>query len=300
MKAQALLALAIPAVLGTPAPLPAVTGSIIAEHASDDTSCDPNTEFGRTQGSQFYFCHNIAVWSEDYHCVSYKTADFCSGKVYCSDIEKCPGDDICLNGLCLTKVNRKQCQRNCASKRRVSAANSSGTGVILRASAKARLSSCFDSALETMDRLLRWRKKPGRRGPLGTSRNSTPPGPQSRANIDPGPSESPLIPSFPDGVKVLHDCLDATIDICFVHGLTGDRESTWTTDGQSAPWRKTLLPPKLNKVRILTYGYDVYIVRKSVASSNRLIDHATNLLNDLTTDKACCNASSRPYYIRCP
>jgi predicted alpha/beta hydrolase family esterase len=35
-------------------------------------------------------------------------------------------------------------------------------------------------------------------------------------------------------------------------------------------------------------------VRKSVASSNRLIDHATNLLNDLTTDRACYNASSRP------
>jgi protein SERAC1 len=32
----------------------------------------------------------------------------------------------------------------------------------------------------------------------------------------------------------------------------------------------------------------------AVASSNRLIDHATNLLNDLTTDRACCNALARP------
>ncbi|KAK0655558.1 Alpha/Beta hydrolase protein [Cercophora newfieldiana] len=105
---------------------------------------------------------------------------------------------------------------------------------------------------------------------------------------------NPPIPSFPDGVKVLHDCPDATVDVCFVHGLTGDRESTWTADGQSAPWPKTLLPSKLDKVRILTYGYDAYIVRKGVASSNRLIDHATNLLNDLTTDRVCCNAPFRP------
>jgi hypothetical protein len=95
-------------------------------------------------------------------------------------------------------------------------------------------------------------------------------------------------------VKVLHDCPDATVDICFVHGLTGDRESTWTTRGQSASWPKTLLPPRLSGARILTYGYDAYIVRKGVAGSNRLIDHATNLLHDLTTDRDLNNASSRP------
>lgn len=36
--------------------------------------------------------------------------------------------------------------------------------------------------------------------------------------------------------------------------------------------------------RILTWGYDAYLVHKGVSSSNRLIDHATNLVNDLTTD----------------
>lgn len=104
----------------------------------------------------------------------------------------------------------------------------------------------------------------------------------------------PPVSSFPDGVEVLYDCSEATIDICFVHGLTGNRVTTWTANGQSTPWPTTLLPPKLSKARILTYGYDAYIVRRSVASSNRLIDHAMNLLNDLTTDRACCNASTRP------
>lgn len=69
-------------------------------------------------------------------------------------------------------------------------------------------------------------------------------------------SNAPEIPSnprratFPDGVKVLHECPNTAVDICFVHGLTGDRESTWTTNGLC--WPKTLLPPKLKKARILT------------------------------------------------
>lgn len=82
----------------------------------------------------------------------------------------------------------------------------------------------------------------------------------------------------------LHDCPHATVDICFVHGLTGDRTTTWTAQGQSDLWPKTLLPSKLSTARILSYGYDAYVVRGSVAGSNRLIDHATNLLTDLTTD----------------
>lgn len=115
---------------------------------------------------------------------------------------------------------------------------------------------------------------------------------QHEAN-DETSSQTPAARPFPGGVEVLYDCRDAIADICFVHGLTGDREGTWTASGQTAPWPKTLLPPRLSKTRILTYGYDAYIVRP-VASTNRLIDHATNLLNDLTTDRACSHAASRP------
>lgn len=104
------------------------------------------------------------------------------------------------------------------------------------------------------------------------------------------PSPAPSL----DGIEVWHDCPDATVDICFIHGLTGDRNSSWTAPGQPTPWPKTLLPSRLPKARIVTYGYDAYVVRKSVASKNRLIDHATNLIHDLTTDRASCHASSRP------
>jgi hypothetical protein len=93
---------------------------------------------------------------------------------------------------------------------------------------------------------------------------------------------------------VWHDCPDATIDICFVHGLTGNRDSTWTALKQSTPWPTILLPPKLPRARLLTWGYNAYIVQASVASKNRLTDHAINLLIDLTHDRASCGASGRP------
>lgn len=81
------------------------------------------------------------------------------------------------------------------------------------------------------------------------------------------PEGSPQPFSFPDGVEVLHECPDATVDICFVHGLTGNRDSTWIAHGQSTPWPKTLLPLEFDRARILTYGYDAYIVRKFAAWS---------------------------------
>ncbi|EXL39028.1 hypothetical protein FOCG_18351 [Fusarium oxysporum f. sp. radicis-lycopersici 26381] len=106
--------------------------------------------------------------------------------------------------------------------------------------------------------------------------------------------EQSSAPLFPDGVEILVDPPDADVDIYFVHGLTGNRTSTWTARGQPAPWPKTLLPSELPKACILTYGYDAYVVSRSVASSNRLIDHATNLLTDLTNDRRRRDASSRP------
>ncbi|KAK3175568.1 hypothetical protein K4F52_010160 [Lecanicillium sp. MT-2017a] len=132
------------------------------------------------------------------------------------------------------------------------------------------------------------------------------PGPRDNATSNKSqstPSTNPAISStakaqdinipFPDGISVWRDCSDATVDICFVHGLTGNRDSTWTAHEQSVPWPASLLPSHLPRARLLTYGYDAYVVRGSVASRNRLLDHATNLVSDLTNDRPG-HASSRP------
>jgi pimeloyl-ACP methyl ester carboxylesterase len=114
------------------------------------------------------------------------------------------------------------------------------------------------------------------------------------ANLDQDEGFRQPVPSFPDGMKILHPCEDATVDICFVHGLTGNCELTWTARGQKQSWPELLLPVALKKARILTYGYDAYVLRASVASSNRLIDHSKNLLIDLVQERASSAASSRP------
>ncbi|KAI1363823.1 Alpha/Beta hydrolase protein [Xylaria arbuscula] len=99
---------------------------------------------------------------------------------------------------------------------------------------------------------------------------------------------------FPDGIKVWNDNKNAIVDVCFVHGLTGDRDKTWTAEGQPEPWPTTLLAQKLPQARLLTYGYDAYFVKSSVASTNNLFNHGINFLNDLTNDRHHHRATSRP------
>ena len=111
MRLFALLALApgFQAVLGSPSPA-------VVER-QENSACNPYTDWGHTQGTQSYHCYNFAGWFEspDYHCVSYKSADFCNGKAYCDASKPCTGNQICRYGICLTKVNAKQCQKTCSN-----------------------------------------------------------------------------------------------------------------------------------------------------------------------------------------
>ena len=101
-------------------------------------------------------------------------------------------------------------------------------------------------------------------------------------------------PDVPIGIKVLHDPVDASVDICFVHGLTGDREKTWTAGGESEPWPKTLLPPIFPHARILTFGYDAYFVKSRSICTNGVDEHASALLDDLHGARVDARALGRP------
>jgi hypothetical protein len=68
--------------------------------------------------------------------------------------------------------------------------------------------------------------------------------------------------------------------VVFIHGLSGDREKTWTGPNQTEPWPKTILPGRLPTARILAFGYDSKWLKDS-SSRNRVQEHASNLLASL-------------------
>ncbi|RYP67309.1 hypothetical protein DL771_007327 [Monosporascus sp. 5C6A] len=106
--------------------------------------------------------------------------------------------------------------------------------------------------------------------------------------------------TFPSGIKLLYSPADPIVDIVFVHGLTGDREKTWTARDGSEPWPKVLLPSELPTARVLTFGYDAYVVDwRGVVSQNRIGNHASNLLTSLASyrednDTALAASRQRP------
>ena len=68
------------------------------------------------------------------------------------------------------------------------------------------------------------------------------------------------------------------VRVVFVHGLTGNREATWTASGSAAPWPQALLPLDLPRARLLLYGYDADVVNFwSMASQNKVGDHRQKL-----------------------
>ena len=70
--------------------------------------------------------------------------------------------------------------------------------------------------------------------------------------------------------------------IVFVHGITGNRENTWTHKGTGIFWPKQFLGSDIPTARILTFGYDADVAHFwSMASHNRIGNHAENLVNSL-------------------
>lgn len=68
----------------------------------------------------------------------------------------------------------------------------------------------------------------------GASQGTAPTG-QSASG--PSPSTAQTSSSTPvSALDVLHAWNDPAVDICFVHGLGGDRYNTWAAEGASAPW----------------------------------------------------------------
>lgn len=114
---------------------------------------------------------------------------------------------------------------------------------------------------------------------------------RSRSPVSPDPA----LEAFPSGIKVLNEPLDATADIVFVHGITGDRERTWTSPVNAVCWPRDLLPTSLPDARILTFGYDAYVAgRQGNIARLDISHHANDLLNALANERQTPALATRP------
>ncbi|KAH6667983.1 hypothetical protein B0J14DRAFT_519380 [Halenospora varia] len=105
---------------------------------------------------------------------------------------------------------------------------------------------------------------------------------------------------FPSGIKLLHDSEHSVVDVVLVHGLTGDREKTWTAKNAASPWPQSLLPSKVPNARVLTFGYDAYITDwRGMVSQNRIGNHSMNLLTSVATFREDDDTNNRPIIFIC-
>ena len=81
--------------------------------------------------------------------------------------------------------------------------------------------------------------------------------------------------------------------LVFVHGLGGHRYNTWSKNGVF--WPRDLLTRDVQNVRIITFGYDSYVVKLlGQVSRNQIHDHAQTLIADL---RRCRKKGDE---VRCP
>ncbi|KUL83945.1 hypothetical protein ZTR_06844 [Talaromyces verruculosus] len=109
------------------------------------------------------------------------------------------------------------------------------------------------------------------------------------------------------GLTELYRCQDRDpeIDIVAVHGLNGDAIETWTSSkgSERVCWLRdsNLLPHFVNNARVLTWGYtaDITSLFGRATSSDRILQHAQTLVEDLLADRELKNATERPIIFIC-
>ncbi|KAJ8115774.1 hypothetical protein OPT61_g2667 [Boeremia exigua] len=110
------------------------------------------------------------------------------------------------------------------------------------------------------------------------------------------PSDNELYVKGNYGLELCHQDDQAVADVVFVHGLTGDRRSTWTDKHSNVFWPKDLLArDDLPSMRVLSYGYDADVAHFwAMGSQNRIGEHAGNLVNALAHLRNGSDTEGRP------
>ncbi|KAI0439883.1 hypothetical protein F4803DRAFT_529566 [Xylaria telfairii] len=106
-------------------------------------------------------------------------------------------------------------------------------------------------------------------------------------------SQDTVSTEHPQGLEIVYEDPEASLDIVAVHGLNGHREKTWTA-ANSVHWLRDLLPKDLPGVRVLSWGYDANTHSSDRASCQYLYDHALELVSDLTRKRKLTQSFERP------
>ena len=99
------------------------------------------------------------------------------------------------------------------------------------------------------------------------------------------------------GVNVLYEgSAEASVDIVFVHGLTGNAYNTWLYKDKSirVHWPSELLKQDLPDARIMSFGYDADIVDLwNPRSHSSLTSHAEDMVGALIRKRERTNTENR-------
>ena len=140
-----------------------------------------------------------------------------------------------------------------------------------------------------------------------TSQSSSPrdtPAQQPETDIGPvsaatkiGASSLPIGEGQNYGINILYEGgADASVDIVFVHGLTGNAYNTWLYNdkGINLHWPSELLKQDLPDARIMSFGYDADIVNLwNPKSHSPLTGHAENMVGALVRRRERTNTEDR-------
>ena len=112
-----------------------------------------------------------------------------------------------------------------------------------------------------------------------------------------GASSAPIGEGQNHGIRVLYEGgAEASVDIVFVHGLTGNAYKTWLhkEKGVMVHWPSELLKQDLPDARIMSFGYDADIVNLwNPRSHSPLTGHAENMVGALVRKRERTNTEDR-------
>jgi hypothetical protein len=103
------------------------------------------------------------------------------------------------------------------------------------------------------------------------------------------------------GLEVVAPSPNPDIDICFVHGLDGHWETTWThrdeETGSDTFWPRDLLPtePAIGcSLRVFSYGYDATVLTSEYLTTRTLYHHTSQLFEELCKFRTGSKERRRP------